>query len=80
MDFTSNDRERPAEFTELREPWVAFSNAIIRYACDDYKTALGEGRQKIERFIRSTFFSNITSINPDWLIRTLKETFRPRIW
>ena len=79
MDLNLEDRERPEKFTEETEPWYAFSTAIIKAACDDYKVYGGNGRQSIERFFRSEYFSRISNIDPEWLIRNLRETFRPKI-
>ena len=78
MDFTSADRERPAKFIGQHEPWQALACAIIKCACDDYKEYLGEGRQRIEKFIRSDYFRNISNIDPEWLIANLRQ-FKPRI-
>ena len=78
MDFKSEDRERPDKFTEQSEPWEALSCAIVRCACEDYREFLGNGRQSIERFIRSEYFRKISNIDPDWLVKNLRETFRPR--
>ena len=77
MDLNNPDRERPERFTETHAPWELLSAAIVKYACEDYKTALGRERQKIEQFIRSSYFRNISNIDPDWLIKNLRETFRP---
>ena len=77
MDLNNEDRERPSRFAESHVPWELFSAAIIRTACDDYKHSLGRGRQQIEKFIRSSYFRNISNIDPDWLIKKLRETFRP---
>lgn len=79
MDINSPDRERPAKFCELYEPWQMLSAAIIRCACDDYKRFSGQGRVAVERFIRSNYFSNISMIDPEWLITNLKESFRPNV-
>lgn len=77
MDFTSADRERPEKFSEQHEPWEALACAIIKMACEDYITALGSGRQSIERFIMSDRFRQISDIDPEWLVKNLRETFRP---
>lgn len=79
MDLKSDDRERPAAFCPHHEVWQALAAAIIKSACDDYKLYLGHGRQSIERFIRSEYFHRISNIDPDWLIKTLRESFRPRV-
>jgi hypothetical protein len=77
MDLKNPDRERPEKFFEGNAPWELLSAAIVRVACDDYKHYTGKGRQQIERFFRSSYFRNISNIDPDWLIKNLRETFRP---
>lgn len=79
VDFRSSSRERPERFCPHHEVWEALSAAIIKTACDDYKSYMGSGRQSIERFIKSEYFRRISNIDPDYLIRNLRETFRPRI-
>ena len=79
MKFETNDRERPVHFTDLPGPWEALSCAIIKTACDDYKVSKGKGRREIEEFIRSEYFKKISNINPDWLIKNLREKFKPDI-
>ena len=75
MDLNNPDRERPEQFTENQACWELLSVAIVRSACDDYKNFTGKGRQKIEKFFRSEYFRTISNIDPEWLIRNLRETF-----
>lgn len=61
------------------------SNAIILKAVDDYRTALknikknqndGEAKSRkaeVERFFRSSWFGSLTNIDPETLIRELRE-------
>ena len=55
----------------------ALANAIILQAVKDYRKALKRDdcvRQKeIERFFRSEWFSVLTKIDPEMLIRKLEE-------
>lgn len=78
MNLKSEDRERPERFCPYHEVWEALSCAIIKTACDDYKVYMGKGRQRIEKFIRSDYFTRISNVDPDWLINHLRQ-FKPRI-
>ncbi len=75
MDLNSPDRERPAEFYEGNAPWEMLVAAIVKAACDDYKHFSGKGRQGIEKFFRSEYFRTISNIDPDWLIKNLREMY-----
>ena len=75
MDLNSPDRERPAEFCEETAPWEMLVAAIVKAACDDYKNFTWKGRQGIEKFFRSEYFRTISNIDPDWLIRNLRERY-----
>lgn len=77
MDMNSTERERPAKFTDDIDMWKDLSLAIIESACKDYRKFGGSGRKAIERFIMSDYFSRISDIDQSWLIRTLRETYRP---
>ena len=61
--------------TMIEQGWFSLAAAIIRQACEDYRAAIiyGAPRQKreCERFFRSTYFSNISNIDPDWLMNKL---------
>lgn len=79
MKWDTNDRERPEKFTDLPYPWEMLSAAIIKAACDDYKEYKGKGRHEVECFIRSDYFKKISNIDPEWLIKNLRETYKPDI-
>lgn len=80
MDLKNPDRERPAKFTDNPASWELLAAAIIRMACEDYKFFGGKSRQQIEKFIRSGYFGRISNIDPDWLIRNLRECYRPDVY
>lgn len=66
-------------------PFENLTNAIILQAVKDYRKTLSrcvrhpeklnyhEEKTAIERFFRSNWFSFLTDINPDMLIRKLRE-------
>ena len=78
MDLNNPDRERPEKFTEEHALWELLSAAIVKSAVEDYKRFTGRGRQQIERFFRSSYFRTITNIDPDWLIKNLREMYPVR--
>lgn len=53
------------------------ANAIIIQAADDYRKALNDSAQgeqrTIERFFRSEWFGVLTGLDPETLIRKLKQ-------
>lgn len=65
--------------------WEELANAIILQAISDYKTPYGShgiihdddlketARDEIERFIRSEWFGILTTLDPEYLIRLLRE-------
>ena len=67
------------------DPYERFANAIILQAVSDYRTALKKikahpkNRQaidealEIERFFRSGWYSQLTSVDGEYLIRRLQE-------
>lgn len=71
-------RERPEQFTNNPVPWQMLSAAIIKKACEDYQYFSGQGRVRIEKFIRSEYFHRISDLDPDWLIKNLRECFPPK--
>lgn len=80
--FTSDTSTRPDRITPTSLQGVGYellATAIIEKACDDYKIAVlvQDERQarSIERFFRSKYFTNISRINPQWLIVHLKEKY-----
>ena len=77
MDWNSESRERPEKFCPHHEVWQALATAIIKYACDDYRHYLTNGRKCIEYFIRSDYFENISDLDPDYLIFNLRKIPQP---
>lgn len=77
MDWKSSDRERPDRFCPHHEVWQALATAIIRYAIDDYKHYLTNGRRSIEHFFKSDYFEMISDLNPDYLIANLQKIPEP---
>lgn len=65
--------------------WEELANAIILQAVTDYKTPYDHdglihddelidlARDEIERFIRSDWFGVLTTLDPEYLIRLLRE-------
>lgn len=75
------NRERPAEFTDYEEAWFALSAAILKQAVDDWKKT-NRLRPEITRFIKSNYFMKITNIDPEYMLKMLKETYptaRPNV-
>lgn len=70
------------------DPYERMANAIILQAVTDYKTALKKIRKnpgnrdaidealRIERFFRSGWYSQLTSVDGEYLIRRLREEIR----
>ncbi len=70
------------------DPYERLANAIILQAVTDYKTALKKIRKnpgnrdaidealRIERFFRSGWYSQLTSVDGEYLIRRLREEIR----
>ena len=70
------------------DPYERLANAIILQAVTDYKTALKKIRKnpgnrdaidealRIERFFRSGWYSQLTSVDGEYLIRRLREAIR----
>ena len=70
----------------IYDPYKELAKAIVKYACVDYlkisrKLALNKGnrnlllaeKESIIRFIKSDYFQCISDLNPDYLLRLLKE-------
>ncbi|MBQ1621454.1 MAG: hypothetical protein II093_03205 [Selenomonas sp.] len=53
-------------------PYEALANAIITQATKDYRTAAPHGKAAIRRFFRSTYFTVLTSLDPEYLIARLE--------
>ena len=70
------------------DPYERLANAIILQAVTDYKTALKKIRKnpgnrdaidealRIERFFRSGWYSQLKSVDGEYLIRRLREEIR----
>lgn len=70
------------------DPYERLANAIILQAVTDYRTALKKIRKnpgnrdaidealRIERFFRSGWYSQLTSVDGEYLIRKLREDIR----
>ena len=70
------------------DPYERLANAIILQAVTDYRTALKKIRKnpgnreaidealRIERFFRSCWYSQLTSVDGEYLIRRLREEIR----
>jgi len=70
------------------EPYVSLANAIVMQAVKDYRIALlhlkkrpdNKGYQievaSLERFFRSDWYGEITSLDAEYLIRRIKEEVR----
>ena len=66
------------------EPYHALINAIILQAVKDYRTALGDGNTpgiaECERFFRSDWFTFLTDVDGEIIIRQVKrEITRKRL-
>lgn len=56
------------------EPYEKLANAIIMQAVKDYRsTSIPSEINSIERFFRSDLFSAFTSVDPEFLIKRLRE-------
>jgi len=80
--------------TELQDGERGLANAIVKQACDDYRRALKGLRvlngfesaeytiAECERFFRSGWYSQLTDIDAEWLMRKLKEDIdtRGKLW
>ena len=57
--------------------YTCLAAAIIDQACEDYRIAWIVDDDKtvrsLDRFFRSKYFSNISKIDPNWLIKNLRE-------
>lgn len=56
------------------DPYEKLANAIIVQAVKDYRNTSSPSEiQSIERFFRSEWFSVLTSVDPEFLIKRLRE-------
>jgi len=59
------------------DPYENLANAIILQAVKDYRLTDNESElQEIERFFHSDWFSVLTSLDPDLLIKKLRKEKR----
>lgn len=73
-----------------REPWENFANGIIVQACRDYREALEGMKQakdyrvkiththtihSLNRFLRGTWYSMLTQVDPEYLIEQLNQLY-----
>lgn len=61
-----------------RENYEDLANAIVIQAVKDYRESWYKRggameRERIKRFFRSPFFSNITDVDPEYLIERLED-------
>ena len=65
--------------TMVEQGWCSLAAAIIKQACDDYRTAIIYGlpkqKRECERFFRSQYFKNISNIDPNWLMNKLNNKY-----
>ena len=55
-------------------PYENLANAIVLSAVRDYRNSTSKDElQSIERFFRSEWFSVLTSVDAEFLIRTLRQ-------
>lgn len=65
-------RERPKRFTENHAPWEMLAASIIKAAVEDWFRGSKKRKLEVERFLRSDYFSDITDLNPDWLLKMMR--------
>ena len=62
--------------------YVALAAAVIEQACDDYRVAYIVNDEKsikrLEKFFRSKYFNTISNIDPNMLIRNLREKYEAK--
>lgn len=78
VDWDPYARQRPSHMTNNRACWEKLSAAIVGKAIEDYKFGGVKRRQEIERFIRSEYFNEISNINPEWLIKNMRDYLIPK--
>lgn len=75
MNLDNPNRERPLKFTMEEQCWQAFSAEVVKCAINDYRQSTWQGRLVIEKFFFSEFFHCISTIDPKWLVKNLKEMY-----
>lgn len=60
-------------------PYINLANAIVSVAADDYRTALKENnselRENLEQFFHSKWYTILTKVDPDIILRGLRSEF-----
>lgn len=60
-------------------PYINLANAIVSVAADDYRTALEENNEtlqkSLERFFYSSWYSTLTKVEPDIILERIKREF-----
>ena len=56
-----------------RENYEELANSIILQAVKDYRNCCNKTRRSIERFFRSEWFSVLTTLDGEMLIKKLRE-------
>ena len=64
----------------INQGYKDLANAIVLQAIIDYKespkNAIGDMRRlRVERFIKSKYFTDLCDLNQDWLIDTLRTEY-----
>lgn len=57
----------------MRERYEALANAIVLQAVKDWRNGKAGNRAEVEAFFRSRLFGTLTRINPEVLIKRLRE-------
>lgn len=61
----------------MMDPYEKLANAIVLQAVKDYRCrGSSDERESLERFFRSHWFSVLTSIDPEFLIKNLREEMK----
>ena len=61
----------------MMDPYEKLANAIVLQAVKDYRRrGSSDERESLERFFRSHWFSVLTSIDPEFLIKNLREEMK----
>lgn len=63
----------PVETEPTIRNYENLANAIITQAAADWRTGNDYTQREVERFFRSQFFGNLTTIDPNVLLRRLRE-------
>ena len=62
--------------------YLCLAAAVIEQACDDYRVAYivndERGIARLEKFFRSKYFSTISNLNPEFLIKNLRDKYEAK--